>query len=155
MKMLVRVIGWAVIPFAVLGLGTALLAGCSEWAPASDATSDEVKWVTSLEEGLKQAAEQNKPLMVDFYTDWCGWCKELDRQTYSDARVQEKAKQFVSVKVDAEADAADRRKYGVDGFPTIIFLSSGGTEIHRVPGFAPPDPFLKEMDKALAKAKKS
>jgi thiol:disulfide interchange protein len=155
MKILVRAIGWAVIPFAVLGLATALLAGCSERAPASDTANNGVQWVTSLEEGLKQAAEQDKPLMVDFYTDWCGWCKELDRQTYSDARVQDKAKQFVSVKVDAEADATNRRKYGVDGFPTIIFLDSAGTEIHRVPGFAPPDPFLKEMDKALAKAEKS
>jgi len=155
MKTLVRVAGFAVAPAIGLALAAAAVSGCAKEGSASAATGGEVAWVHNLEDGLKQAAEQGKPVMVDFYTDWCGWCKKLDEDTYSDARVQEKARRFVAVKVDADKDEVNRGKYGVEGFPTILFLSPNGKEIHRVPGFAPPEAFLKEMDRALQRAAKS
>jgi thiol:disulfide interchange protein len=155
MKMLLRAVSPLVVSLALLLLGSVLFAGCSRQASEPVAASSEVKWVHDLEAGLKQAADEDKPLMVDFYTEWCGWCGRLDEETYADRRVQEKMKHFVAVKVDAEKNEAARRKYRVDGFPTILFLNARGEEIHRVPGFAPPGPFLSEMDKALAKAKKS
>jgi thiol:disulfide interchange protein len=118
------------------------------------AARDEIAWGHSLADGLKQAAEQKKPLMVDFYTDWCGWCKRLDEETYRDSKVVAKAKEFVAVKVNAEQDSDSAAKYSVDGFPTIVFLNSSGKEIHRVAGFAPPSDFLKQMDAALSEAAK-
>ncbi len=151
MKVLIGAFGLVAVLLVTLSLGSALFAGCSKGSSAS--TSNEIAWVYNLDEGLKKAAEQGKPAMVDFYTDWCGWCKKLDEDTYADASVKTKASRFVAVKIDADRDEASRRKYGVEGFPTIVFLNAKGKEIHRVPGFAPPDAFLKEMDKALSKAK--
>ncbi len=151
MKTLVRVFGLGCVLLVASALGPALFAGCSKGSSASP--SDEIAWVYRLDEGLKMAAEQGKPVMVDFYTDWCGWCKKLDEDTYSNARVKAKALRFVAVKVDADRDEASRRRYGVEGFPTIVFLDAQGKEVHRVPGFAPPGAFLKEMDRALSKAK--
>jgi len=103
--------------------------------------------------GAKAAAAEGKPMMVDFYTDWCGWCKTLDEETYSDAKVIAKSKEFVCVKVDAEKDKGSAEKYDVTGFPTILFLDSSGTKIHETVGYAPADEFLGEMDTALGKAK--
>jgi thiol:disulfide interchange protein len=112
-----------------------------------------IAWVTSLDEGLAEAAKQKKPVMVDFYTDWCHWCKELDDKTYSDAAVQDKAKALVCVKVNAEEDKASAEKYNVTGFPTILFLDSSGTKIHEVVGFKPAAEFVTDMDTALGNAK--
>jgi thiol:disulfide interchange protein DsbD len=112
-------------------------------------------WVKSLSAGLKRAAAEKKPVLIDFYTEWCGWCRRLDQETYTDPRVRAKARQFVCVKIDAETDSDTASRYRVDGFPTIVFTDAAAKEIHRVTGFAPPEEFLKEMAKALAAKKPS
>ncbi len=110
-------------------------------------------WVTGMEAGRKAAASEKKPMMVDFYADWCSWCKKLDEETYTDAKVVERSKSFVCVKVNADEDKESASKYKAEGLPTIIFLDASGTEIHRVTGFEPAAEFATEMDTALAKAK--
>jgi len=151
MKTLVRMSGLLAVLLVTSALGPALFAGCSKGSSAP--ASNEIAWIHNLDDGLKKAAEEGKPVMVDFYTEWCGWCKKLDEDTYSNARVKAKAAEFVAVKVDAEQHQASASKYGVEGFPTIVFTDAKGKEIHRVTGFAPPEPFLSEMGKALRKAK--
>jgi len=127
-------------------------AGVAE--PGATASGDQgIAWVGDLDQAMETAATEKKPIMVDFYTDWCSWCKKLDSDTYTDAEVQKLAAQFVNAKIDAEADRAAAEKYSVDGFPTILFLSPGGEEIHRVGGYAPPEEFAKEMQTALDKSK--
>lgn len=111
----------------------------------------EISWVDSLSKGLEQAKAEGKPLMVDFYTDWCGWCKKLDQDTYSSANVQGLAEKFVCVKVDGDKDQADTAKYGVRGYPTIIFLNADGKEINRNVGYSGPDEFVKIMEETLKK----
>jgi thiol:disulfide interchange protein len=155
MKTLVRMVGLVAVPLLGLALAAALVSGCPKATPASAGSAGELAWIYNLDYGLKQAAKHGKPVMVDFYADWCGWCQKLDEDTYSDARVREKAGRFVAVKVDADRDGASLRKYGVEGFPTVLFLSPEGKEIRRVPGYAPPEAFLKEMDRALSKAEKA
>ncbi len=63
--------------------------------------------------------------MIDVYTDWCGWCKKLDEDTYSAKSVIKLSEQFVPVKVNAETEGeqmAFAQAYGITGFPTILFL---------------------------------
>jgi len=109
----------------------------------------EIKWGNSLSEGLNTAKSQNKPVMVDFYTDWCGWCKKLDKDTYSSPKVQGLADKFVCVKVNGDTDRANTSKYGVNGFPTIVFLDSAGKEIDRNVGYAGPDEMAQKMQKLI------
>jgi thioredoxin-related protein len=113
-----------------------------------------ISWQYDLASALKAAKSQGKPVMMDFYTEWCGWCKKLDSDTYSNANVSAAAKKFICVKIDAEKQPALASKYGVAGFPTIIFLSSNGGIISKVPGFLPPDQFLAMMNKILASVPK-
>jgi len=110
-------------------------------------------WVTGMEAGKEKATAQKKPMMVDFYADWCSWCKKLDEETYTDATVMEKAKAFVCVKVNADEDKASATKYKAEGLPTIVFLDASGNEIHRVTGFEPAPEFATEMQTALDKVK--
>ena len=60
-------------------------------------------WEQDYKAGLERAKKDKKLVMVDMYTDWCGWCKKLDKDTFSDKDVADKlAKDFVAVKLNPE-----------------------------------------------------
>lgn len=111
-----------------------------------------ISWKDNINTALKEAKERRMPVMIDFYTKWCQWCKELDRNTYSDRKVNELSSNFVCVKVDAEKDTADAFKYDVRGYPTVIFLNSDGSYNSRVVGYREPLRFGKAMEAAMRQA---
>ena len=93
---------------------------------------------------LSLAKKENRLVMVDFYTDWCGWCKKLDKETYGDARVAEALRDVISIKVNAEKGGeAVAEQYRVRGFPTVIFVSGSGEVVRRVEGYVGADEMLK------------
>lgn len=112
-----------------------------------------VTWQTDFNSALKQAEKADKPLMVDFYTDWCGWCKKLDQDTYPDSKVTELSRKFIAVKLNGDKYPDLVKKYKVNGYPSIVFLNSKGVEVSRVVGYQNADTFLKSMQTALNKAK--
>ena len=113
---------------------------------------ESIKWY-SYTGGKHQSNNSGKPIMVDVYADWCGWCKTLDEETYSDARVIElAADSFISVKINGDNDYDFAMKYGIRNYPTILFVDSEGNEIHRVIGFRNADRFLDDMKTAMQKA---
>jgi thiol-disulfide isomerase/thioredoxin len=131
--------------------------GCgliSSLALAAVGVADEkgIAWEKSFDEALAKAKQAKKLVMVDFTADWCVWCKRLDQDTYSDAKVAaELRKNFVSVKVDVETEAGKKpaQKYGVTGLPTILFLDGDGGVQTRVTGFKQAGPFLVSLETAV------
>ena len=115
----------------------------------SFAASADVKFLTGpFNDALARAGTEKKPIMIDFYTDWCRWCDTLDAKTYSDTQVSEFiAKNVVPYKIDAEkGEGIDlAKKYGVKAFPTILLIQSNGEEIDRLLGYMPPDKFLQTL----------
>lgn len=118
---------------------------------AAIALAGGINWENSLSAGLDSAKNQNKPVMIDFYTDWCGWCKKLDNDTYSNAKVQDLANKFICIKINGDNARTDVAKYGVNGFPTIVFLDSNGKEIDRNVGYATADVLAGKMEKLIKK----
>jgi len=97
------------------------------------------------------AKASGKLIMVDFFTDWCYWCKELDKNTFPAPEVVELSKSLVAVKLDAEREGlALAERHGVNGFPTILFLRPDGTEFSRMIGYKPAGPFAAELTDVLA-----
>jgi len=137
------------------GLGVALcvagvyLTAGAFTAPASVAGPE---WVYDEAEGLAQARREGRPAMIDFYADWCAACVELERDTYSDPKVRERLRAFVSVKVDfteeSEATRALQKKYRLVGLPTVLFFDGQGNELphKRLTGFAPAGQFLAHIE---------
>ena len=111
-------------------------------------SGQQIQWVTSLSEGLEKARRTGNPVMIDFYADWCGPCKMLDNQTYADTRVATAATNWVSVKIDVDAQQDLARQYQVSSIPTIVFLSPEGRELSRFSGFIPAQAMLQQMDHA-------
>jgi len=134
----------------LLFMALIFILGCSSASPP--AATGQIEWLHDLQEAKDLAASQAKPILIDFYTKWCGWCKRMDADTYADAKVGDKAKDFICVKIDAEANSATARGYNVRGFPTTLFLNSRGEVIEIVPGYLPPDKFLILMDEVLSRA---
>jgi len=110
-------------------------------------------WV-GFAEGITQAKKTNKKVLVDVYTDWCGWCKKMDATTYVDERVSlYLANHYVVVKLDAEssrkipyqgAEYTEQElaaAFGISGFPSTIFLKADGEPITVYPGYADPVQF--------------
>ncbi|MFA6078254.1 MAG: thioredoxin family protein [Candidatus Omnitrophota bacterium] len=108
-----------------------------------------VSWGYSLDSAIRSAESSGEPIMVDFYTDWCGWCKRLDNDTYMDSKVNDLSRKFICVKINAESDPAAARKYNVGSYPTILFLNSKGSVIGTIRGYQPPEAFAKSMEGIL------
>jgi thiol:disulfide interchange protein DsbD len=101
------------------------------------------------------AAAGGRPVMLDFYADWCISCKEMERYTFSDERVKARFREIVLLQADVTAnsaeDAALLKRFRLFGPPGIIFFDPSGREIEglRVIGFQPADRFLRALDAAL------
>ncbi len=113
-------------------------------------SATDISWRTDPVSAMAESRKTGKPVMIDFYTDWCGWCKELDKVTYRDPEVIGLSGSFVSLKLDAEKDPKGpelAEKYGVDGFPTILFLEPDGSLVGRIVGYLPAQDFALRMRK--------
>jgi thioredoxin 1 len=102
-----------------------------------------------FEQIMADAKQKKKIIFVDVYTTWCGPCKWMDENTFTDARVAEKFnKKFINYKVDGESFAGVNLalKYNVDAFPTYLFLDGEGNVIKRMEGMMYPESFLREVE---------
>jgi len=110
---------------------------------------------------LDRARTENKPILATFVTGWCGYCRQMDQTTWRDARVVERLGDVLTVRVDAE-DVKERNgysgrslaeRYGVQGYPTLVVLDTGGRVVARTSGFLPSDDLLDWLDQVLGRAR--
>jgi thioredoxin-related protein len=124
----------------------------------ANAGENEIKW-HSFDEGFAKAQNENKFLLVDFFTDWCGWCKKLDSEVYSNSKIIDYMnKYFVAVKLNPEkpgsvsfngknyTPAEFTKSAGVTGYPATGFLTSKGEFVSVVPGYLPADDFYTLLE---------
>ena len=93
-----------------------------------------IVWYYTMQEGLNAAALTKKPLIINVYTNWCGACKWMDANTFSDPFVQNVAQNYIAVKIDAERFPEVAQHYGVRAYPTTIWADGNGVERFRERG---------------------
>ncbi|MFN7088088.1 MAG: protein-disulfide reductase DsbD [Burkholderiales bacterium] len=127
--------------------------GASPAAAAPAVAFRRVNSVAELENAIRAAA--GKPVMLDFYADWCVSCKELERYTFSDPRVQTRFAGMLTLQADVTANTAEHaallRRFRLFGPPGIVFFDRNGNEINglRVIGFQPADRFVAVLDQVI------
>jgi thiol:disulfide interchange protein DsbD len=141
---------------AMKALGVVLVVGGVVYASGAAAARDRARaaqsftWLHSEAEALALAKAEGRPVIIDFWAEWCTACKELDKIAWSDPRVKAAAARFVAVKVDATetTDEVERlaAKYDVPGMPTVIFIDAQGREVRqRVIGAIEADEMLQRL----------
>lgn len=109
---------------------------------------------SELDDRIQAAA--GRTVMLDFYADWCVSCKEMERYTFSDERVQARFREMMLLQADVTANSAEHsallRRFRLFGPPGIVFFDREGREIQglRVIGFQPADRFVAVLDQALS-----
>lgn len=114
-------------------------------------------WV-SLETAERQALDEGKYIVLDIYTEWCGYCRRMNRETYADQRVNEALDRFFyPVRIDAESSenvtfqgsTYEMRdlavEFGVRSYPTTVFISPDGEVIAAQTGFIEPETFHRML----------
>ena len=155
--------------FGVLCLALVLV--CSAWSIKPEKEIKEggkIKWMT-IEEAFAATQKKPKKIFIDVYTDWCGWCKKMDRDTFEKTEVANYMNEhFYAVKFNAEQTddvvlgdqtfkfiAQGRRGYhqlaaalmnGKMSYPTVVVLNEKFQLLQPIPGYRGPD----EMKKVLA-----
>ena len=130
----------------------------------------ELTWLTDLDEAKKVATKENKKLLVDFTgSDWCGYCIKLHKEVFDTPEFEKFAKDYVLVELDfpkrKEQPAAEKaknqaaqKKYGVNGFPTVIIMNTSGKVLNRAEGYSPdsgPSAYLPQLGAPAAKKVKA
>lgn len=135
-------------PLAVLA---ARDGGASAGARQDELVFAPVRSSAELDQAVKAEA---KPAMLDFYADWCVSCKEMEKFTFSDPRVQARLQQLALLKADVTANNPDDqgllKRFKLFGPPGIIFFDRNGNEVLRVVGYESADVFLRSLDRAAA-----
>lgn len=118
-------------------------------------SAHKVSWEKFSPVKVLQAQENGKPVIIDFYADWCAACVEMDKFTFTVEQVVDKSKEFVMLKVDATSPFDEltdwQNKYKVYGLPTMIFINSKGEVLEdlTLTGFEEAKLFIQRMDSTL------
>lgn len=142
----------------VLGLAS-LVIGVFElnqyriYGSAEDIKVDRSNWKSFSEEKLKEAIDQSKPVIIDFYADWCAACHELEKHVFSTPEFLDATQNFVLLKFDATKDSTElgalKKKYQIKGLPTVIFYNAKGelkSEL-TLTEFEKKELFIKRLEK--------
>ncbi|MCF7886147.1 MAG: thioredoxin fold domain-containing protein [Candidatus Marinimicrobia bacterium] len=123
------------------------------------AKESESNWF-KFDNGVAQSNKTEKPVLIDFYTDWCHWCDVMDEKTFSNPEVEEYLdNNFVKIRVNAEDKNTSHsfqgnnynsvelaRAFNVTGYPSIAFLDNNQQVITVIPGYIPADKFIKVLE---------
>lgn len=151
---------------AVLLVITSLLSAFSFTSTKPEAKT-EINWL-SMEEAFELNQKEPRKIFVDVYTDWCGWCKRMDKDTFSNSDVATYVNNnYYAVKLNAESDRAFKlgkadmterqvaRQLGVSGYPTVVFIHEDFKTIEPVSGYQQPKQFMQMLQAFAAKPLKN
>jgi thiol:disulfide interchange protein DsbD len=154
--MLIVLAAWIVSP---IFLGNSPSESASSGQARAEKQLGELKFkvigsIEELQPFFEEAKRTGKPLLLDFYADWCISCKEMEIKTFANPAVAKKMQEFILVQADVTSNSAAHKallkRYGLFGPPGILLFNAAGEEQtnQRVVGFMPPDRFLPRLNAA-------
>jgi thiol:disulfide interchange protein DsbD len=106
-----------------------------------------------LDEALAQAQRDRKPIVLDFFAEWCAPCIRMEKNTFKDERVKALLERCVFVRVDTDKQPDIAKRMAVEGLPDIRFALPDGRVIKRLRNFQDAESFSSEIEDLLGKVK--
>ena len=112
---------------------------------------EEIKWIPYNQSIIEKAAEDNKPMIIDFYADWCGPCVTMDKKVFTDLEVIKLSRYVITMRLDLTNSKPFHDealgKYHIRGIPTAVFINRRGLEEKklRIVGLVDKGEFLKSL----------
>ncbi len=132
-------------PFALFLFELAIASG------QSAALGTEVQWRTDYNAARREAQDKNRPLVVDFGTKQCYWCKRLDLDTFRDPNVARLMNdRFICLRIDAEQEVTLAQMLRIQNYPTIVIAAPDGKILITREGYMEVAPFREQLERALA-----
>ena len=129
--------------------------------PIKEATvRDENGWYHDWNQGMAAAKKEKKPVLVDFYADWCKWCDVMDEKTFSNPEIQKIFDEdWITIRIDTQDTKTtgtfkDKTMtfrqmagaFGVTGLPSYVFIDKKSEPVTVIPGYIPKEKFSKILD---------
>lgn len=146
----VLIIGAAYIALGLFDLRPAIRSHMIAGTPLNEI--QQMKWQPYSEEALAQAKQNHRPVIIDFWAEWCVACHELEEKTFTDARIRSESGSFDLLKFDATNEtpqlSAMKKKFKLQGLPTVVFINADGQwqEALTLSAFEDAAGFIKRMD---------
>jgi thioredoxin-related protein len=101
-------------------------------------SSNAADWQTDFKSAQRLALATNRFILIDFWATWCGPCKKMDQDTWSDKETEELLKDFVLVKVDIDAEKSFANQYGINSIPNMFIVDANGKTLTSFSGYKSP-----------------
>jgi len=137
----ITIIAAAIIMFAIVAAQSPGKESSGETTNATKIEFNSASW----DEILALAKKENKSIFLDVSTSWCGYCKRMKANVFTDTEVAEYYNSaFINVSVDAEQGEGLElaKKYGVRGYPTFVFINADGSLSKQISGYKRAEKFL-------------
>jgi len=107
----------------------------------------QIAWTSSFEDAQKLAIATDRLILVDFWATWCGPCKKMESESWSDDEIQKISQSYVPLKVDLDRKTELARRYGVNAIPLLLVLDSSGELIYKKLGYMGQDELSRDLKK--------
>lgn len=136
-------------PLILMALGLAL--GATFSVPDARAGGKRISWRPDFQVGLQEAVLTRRPVLVNFMTSNCGWCRKLDNSTFKDREFVEAVDSLVPIRVDGDKERGLAAMFQVRAFPTTVILSRRGKELGRIVGYESAAEYLRAVYEAMGR----
>jgi thioredoxin-related protein len=144
------------ITLALVLIGLLVPAAAQIPTPGSEGKL-KLKWLDDYAAALKTAETEKKPVLLDVTTDWCGWSKKMERETFAASTIQEKLTECVLCRINPESSKANEevsKQYNVSSYPTLLVLNYKGEVMGKTSGYRSTTDFSKYLKRHLPVFKK-
>ena len=111
----------------------------------------DIIWGESFSKGIELAKSKNTPVVVDMYTDWCAYCKDLEFKIFPEPEVSKLLENFTTLRINGDENPDIAKIFNISGYPTVLFLDKNGAYLDRIVGLPSSQMMVKKLKEVYDK----